>query len=71
MDPKVMMEMLGNNPQMANSFGVGASEMKQMQEMMQQMKTDPDMKKQMEGYWKMLDNMHKEDPKEYQNFIDN
>lgn len=23
----------------------------------------------MEGYWKMLDNMHKDDPKEYSDFI--
>jgi FPC/CPF motif-containing protein YcgG len=27
------------------------------------------MRKQMEGYWKMLDNMHKDDPKEYSDFI--
>ena len=33
-------------------------------------KGDPEMKKQIEGYWKMLDGMSQESPEEYKNFID-
>lgn len=32
-------------------------------------KGDPEVKKQMEGYWKMLDNMHQSSPEEYDKFI--
>eukprot|EP00353_Schmidingerella_taraikaensis_P001280 CAMPEP_0185597054 /NCGR_PEP_ID=MMETSP0434-20130131/81125_1 /TAXON_ID=626734 ORGANISM="Favella taraikaensis, Strain Fe Narragansett Bay" /NCGR_SAMPLE_ID=MMETSP0434 /ASSEMBLY_ACC=CAM_ASM_000379 /LENGTH=53 /DNA_ID=CAMNT_0028225679 /DNA_START=121 /DNA_END=282 /DNA_ORIENTATION=- len=31
---------------------------------------DPEMKKQMEGYWKMLDNMAGSNPAEYKKFVD-
>lgn len=34
------------------------------------MKDSPEVQKQMEGYWKMLDDMNKENPAEYQKFID-
>jgi len=30
---------------------------------------DPEMKKQMEGYWKMLDQMAQSTPEEYDRFI--
>jgi len=31
---------------------------------------DPEMKKQIEGYWKMLDGMSTDNPDEYKKFID-
>ena len=33
-------------------------------------KGDPEVKKQIEGYWKMLDGMSQESPEEYKKFID-
>ena len=33
-------------------------------------KGDPEMKKQIEGYWKMLDGMSQDSPEEYKKFID-
>ena len=30
---------------------------------------DPEVKKQLEGYWKMLDGMAEKDPEEYKQFI--
>jgi hypothetical protein len=36
---------------------VDAYGLQQMMEMMKQVDKDPEMKRQMEGYWKMLDNM--------------
>ncbi len=44
--------------------------MKNMMEMMQQVDKDPEMKRQMEGYWKMLDNMSSENPDEYKKFVE-
>ena len=31
---------------------------------------DPEVRKQMEGFWKMLNNMQSDDPSGYKNFID-
>ena len=31
---------------------------------------DPDMKKQADSIWKMLDNMSESDPKEYEKFVE-
>lgn len=44
--------------------------LKQMMEMMKQVEKDPEMKRQMEGYWKMLDNMNSNNPDEYKKFVD-
>ena len=41
-----------------------------MMEMMEKVQKDPELKKQMEGYWKMLDNMQENDPNQYKKFID-
>ena len=44
--------------------------MRSMQTLMEAMtKGDPEVKKQMEGYWKMLDSMHQSNPAEYDQFI--
>lgn len=48
-----------------NEFG-----MKNMMDMMKQVEKDPELKRQMEGYWKMLDNMSSSNPDEYKKFID-
>jgi len=44
-------------------------EYKEMCKMMGKVKKDPELRKQMEGYWKMLDNMHQSSPDEYTKFI--
>jgi len=44
-------------PSSEDAFG-----MKNMMEMMKQVEKDPELKRQMEGYWKMLDNMQENDP---------
>lgn len=41
-----------------------------MMNMMKQVEKDPELKKQMEGYWKMLDNMNEQDPNAYKKHID-
>ena len=44
--------------------------MKHMSEMFEALKNgDPELKKQLEGYWKMLDNMADSKPEEYDKFI--
>ena len=52
-------------PSNLDSFG-----MQNMMEMMEKVQKDPELKKQMEGYWKMLDNMSENDPNQYKKFID-
>jgi hypothetical protein len=52
-------------PSSEDAFG-----MKNMMEMMEQVQKDPELKRQMEGYWKMLDNMQESDPEQYKKFID-
>ena len=50
--------------------GLDESGMKYMQTMMEALTSgDPEIKKQMEGYWKMLDNMAESKPEEYDKFI--
>ena len=54
----------GGGPQMSGA------EMRSMQTLMEAMtKGDPAVKKQMEGYWKMLDSMAQSSPEEYDQFI--
>ena len=67
-----MMKMLGGMGQPGSGGpSLGPGEMKSMQALMEAMtKGDPEMKKQIEGYWKMLDGMSQESPEEYKNFID-
>lgn len=50
--------------------GVDQYGMQQMMEMMKQVEKDPELKRQMEGYWKMLDNMNEQNPEAYKKFID-
>ena len=74
MDPAKMMEMMSQMSGGKGGFppGMGESEQFGMQNMMQMFKevqNDPALKKQMEGYWKMLDNMSENDPQEYDKFI--
>ena len=52
-------------PSNLDSFG-----MQNMMEMMEKVQKDPELKKQMDGYWKMLDNMQENDPNQYKKFID-
>lgn len=35
------------------------------------LKDNPDAMKQVEGFWKFLDNLHESSPEEYKQFIDN
>lgn len=42
-----------------------------MMESMKEMQNNPEMKREMEGYWKMLDNMSSSDPDGYKKFIEN
>ena len=49
---------------------IGSAEMRSMQQVFETMSSaDPEMKKQMEGYWKMLDQMAQSTPEEYDRFI--
>ena len=49
---------------------MSGAEMRSMQTLMEAMtKGDPETKRQMEGYWKMLDSMHQSSPEEYDQFI--
>ena len=51
--------------------GMSSAEMRSMQTVMEAMTSgDPEIKKQMEGYWKMLDEMAGNSPEEYKTFID-
>jgi hypothetical protein len=75
MDPKIMMEMMAGMGKGGKSggpdlTGVDAYGMKNMMEMMEKVEKDPELKKQMEGYWKMLDNMSSNNPDEYKKFVD-
>ena len=85
MDPSQLMSMLGgmgggppgSMPTMPGMGGGGdgkpmsPAEMKSMQALIEAMtKGDPEMKKQIEGYWKMLDGMSQDSPEEYKKFID-
>ena len=48
-----------------------SAEMRAMQTVFETLtKGDPEIKKQMEGYWKMLDNMAEGSPEEYKSFVD-
>ena len=71
LDPAKMMEMMS---QMSGGKGASMSEseqfgMQNMMEMFKEVQKDPALKKQMEGYWKMLDNMSENDPQEYDKYI--
>lgn len=44
--------------------------LKNMMEMMKQVEKDPELKRQMEGYWKMLDGMSSNNPDEYKKFVE-
>jgi hypothetical protein len=61
MDPKgmqsVIESMIGGKTGSKLPGDVDAYGLQQMMEMMKQVDKDPEMKRQMEGYWKMLDNM--------------
>jgi len=78
MDLSKMMSSVLNSGNPANAGtagdpmqGMSPAEMESMKHMMDtMMKGDPAMKKQMEGYWKMLDGMAKDNPTEYKSFID-
>ena len=84
MDPSQLMSMLGGMgngstggmpamPGMGGGDGkpMSPAEMKSMQALIEAMtKGDPEMKKQIEGYWKMLDGMSQDNPDEYKKFID-
>ena len=48
-----------------------SAEMRSMQTVMDTMTSgDPEIKKQMEGYWKMLDEMATGNPEEYKGYVD-
>lgn len=44
--------------------------LKNMMDMMKQVEKDPELKRQMEGYWKMLDSMSSNNPDEYKKFVE-
>ena len=63
----------GGMPGMPGGPGgnLSPAEMKSMKALIEAMtKGDPEMKKQIEGYWKMLDGMSQDNPDEYKKFID-
>jgi hypothetical protein len=75
MDIKAMMEQFAGAGKGGKSSGASNLEMNEfgmsnMMEMMKQVEKDPELKRQMEGYWKMLDNMSSSNPEEYKKFID-
>jgi hypothetical protein len=73
MDPgsmRAMMESMMQGDGKNLPTGVDGYGMEQMMNMMKQVEKDPELKKQMEGYWKMLDNMNEQDPNAYKKHID-
>ena len=63
-----MMQMMSGAP---GAPKMDSAELRSMQMVMEAMTSgDPEMKKQMEGYWKMLDNMAQGSPEEYKQFVD-
>ena len=54
----------------AGAPGMDPAGMRRMNEMFEALKSgDPELKRQLEGYWKMLDNMAASKPEEYDKFI--
>ena len=71
MDINEMMKSFGGGGPGESGPSLGPGEMKSMQALMEAMtKGDPEVKKQIEGYWKMLDGMSQDSPEEYKKFID-
>lgn len=80
MNPAAMMEMLGSVMGGAGKDGakgmpgmpegMDAAGLQEMMNMMKQVDKDPALKREMEGYWKMLDNMNESDPSAYKKHID-
>ena len=65
MDISEMMKAMGGAGGGAPA-GMDPAGLRAMQNMMEAMtKGDPEIKKQMEGYWKMLDSMAQDSPDEY------
>lgn len=54
----MMANMMGGKGGKDLPGGIDAMGMQEMAKMMQQVDKDPKMKQEMEGYWKMLDNMN-------------
>ena len=77
MDMNAMMQMLagGAGGSAGGAAGAGVpgmdpAGMRHMHEMFEALKKgDPELKKTMEGYWKMLDNMAESKPEEYDKYI--
>ena len=74
MDPKAMMDLMQGfgkggktGPELSSFDEYG---LKNMMDMMKQVEKDPELKRQMEGYWKMLDSMSSNNPDEYKKFVE-
>ena len=71
MDPKLMMEamqsQMGKN---GGDSGIDPSGMRHMMHLMDEMQKNPDSVKQMEGMWKMMDEMSQNDPEGYKKYVD-
>ena len=75
MDFNEMMKMFGGAaggmPGPNGGAPMSSAETRSMQTVLDALRSnDPEMKKQMEGYWKMLDGMADSNPEEYKQFID-
>lgn len=70
MDPKFMMEAMQATMAQGGKDGMDEAGMKHMMEMMEAVQKDPALFKQMEGMWKMMDEMHQNDPEGYKKYVD-
>jgi hypothetical protein len=74
MDPKMMSDIMGSlmGQKGAPSLpgGMDAKGFTDMMDQLKEIQKDPEAMRQMEGYWKMLDNMNDKDPEQYKKFID-
>jgi hypothetical protein len=72
MDPKFLMEAMQSSVAGGGveSMGLDEAGMKNMMEMLETVQKDPAMMKQMEGMWKMMDEMHQNNPDEYRKYVD-
>lgn len=75
MDPKFLMEAMKMQMEMKSQGGNGPVDsmdeagLKHMMDAMEQAEKDPAIMKQMEGMWKMMDDMAQNNPDQYKKFV--
>ena len=72
MDPSLLMDAMAQHASKAGGPDdmMNAAGMSHMMDMLKQAQHDPELKKQMDGMWKMMDDMQQNDPNEYKKFVD-